>query len=188
MCEQKFSSPIWTCAELHCEQLCVGRKQHCSILLYKVVLIACDLMGRFVQLQPCQRRTCALHMRTLQACTQRHLSTQHHLSRTTIQIACTCRALHFRTSARHVLVIEKEAVFRSLCDAAVWAQLPVILITACGMPDLATRAFLRHLADSLPRQLAVMGLVDWNPAGVHILMNYKLGAAKRSAESVECAP
>jgi meiotic recombination protein SPO11 len=78
-------------------------------------------------------------------------------------------------------------VFRSLSDQHIWKQLPCILVTASGMPDLATRAFLRHLADSFPTQLTFMGLVDWNPSGCHILMNYKFGAAKRSSESVECA-
>lgn len=92
-----------------------------------------------------------------------------------------------RTAAKHVLVIEKEAVFRSLVNSSLWAQLPVILVTASGMPDLASRAFLRHLADSLPGELTFFGLVDWNPAGAHILMNYKFGNPKRSAESVECA-
>ena len=98
-----------------------------------------------------------------------------------------CRALQIKTSARHVLVIEKEAVFRNLGEALIWNQLPCILVTACGMPDLATRAFLRRLADLYPEQLTFVGLVDWNPSGCHILMNYKFGAAKRSAESVECA-
>jgi DNA topoisomerase VI subunit A len=101
--------------------------------------------------------------------------------------AVVCRALQVKTHAKHVLVIEKEAVFRSLADAAIWSQLPVILVTASGMPDLASRAFLRHLADALPDQLTFMGLVDWNPSGCHILMTYKFGNPKRSSESVECA-
>ena len=99
---------------------------------------------------------------------------------------CVCRALRVRSRARHVLVIEKDATFRTLCDAFLWRALPLILVTAQGMPDYATRAFLKHLDAQLPGQLGFLGVVDWNPSGVLILANYKAGSSKQCADSVEC--
>jgi meiotic recombination protein SPO11 len=104
----------------------------------------------------------------------------------------TCRSLSFATTARTVLVIEKEATFRALVEAQIWRRLPLILVTASGMPDIATRAFLKHLERSQlspagTSRLSFVGLVDWNPSGCHILMNYKFGGKKRNQEALECA-
>ena len=39
-----------------------------------------------------------------------------------------------------MLVVEKESVFRRLIDDGLTSKLPCLLITACGFPDMATRA------------------------------------------------
>jgi meiotic recombination protein SPO11 len=104
-------------------------------------------------------------------------------------------------AAQHLLVIEKEAVFRMLCDAKIWEQYPVILATGQGMPDVATRAMLLHITTSLAQnaeaapaasmptngcgRMTALGLVDWNPSGCYILCNYKFGNKKGSRQSAE---
>ena len=64
--------------------------------------------------------------------------------------------------AQFILVVEKEGVFRRLVEDKVWAARPCIVLTGCGVPDLATRALLRALADAMPT-LPVYGLADSNP-------------------------
>ncbi|KAL6776272.1 SPO11B [Auxenochlorella protothecoides x Auxenochlorella symbiontica] len=84
--------------------------------------------------------------------------------------------------AAFVLVIEKETVFQALTRAQLWEECPCILVTARGMPDLATRAFLSHVSKSFPR-LPLFGLVDWNPDGLAILSLYRFGSAAMALES-----
>lgn len=90
-------------------------------------------------------------------------------------------------------MIEKEATFRALVEGQIWLLLPCILVTGAGMPDIATRAFLRHLerAHTAPGGAATLrfyGLFDWNPCGVLILCNYRAGSKRCSQEARECAP
>lgn len=65
-----------------------------------------------------------------------------------------------------------------------WEQphTPCVLLTACGMPDVATRAFLKRLADADPH-MPVLGLVDGNAYGLAILLCYAHGSAS-SRESL----
>lgn len=114
-----------------------------------------------------------------------------------------CRSLRVTSPARHVVIVEKEAVFRMLCEAQIWDQFPIILATGQGMPDMATREMLSHIiasctgpvatteafsaSDASDRvEMAVLGLVDWNPSGCYILCNYKFGNKKGSRLSTEC--
>jgi DNA topoisomerase VI subunit A len=105
-----------------------------------------------------------------------------------LQLASFCRSLKMRSKSQHVLVVEKDAVFRALCDAKLWKMAPLILVTAQGMPDIATRAFLKQANSQLPCQLTFHGLVDWNPSGILILANYKCGPTKHCAEANQCVP
>eukprot|EP00033_Pygsuia_biforma_P004673 GCRY01005123.1.p1 GENE.GCRY01005123.1~~GCRY01005123.1.p1 ORF type:complete len:267 (+),score=31.80 GCRY01005123.1:223-1023(+) len=41
--------------------------------------------------------------------------------------------------ARYCLIVEKEAIFQRLVEQRVWESVPGVVLTACGMPDLATR-------------------------------------------------
>ncbi|KAG2493755.1 hypothetical protein HYH03_007977 [Edaphochlamys debaryana] len=82
-----------------------------------------------------------------------------------------------------LLVVEKDAVFQRLAEERVWEQLPCILVTARGLPDLATRAFVARLAAAFPPpRLIPLGLVDFNPAGVVILSTYKYGSDRLGPE------
>lgn len=59
-----------------------------------------------------------------------------------------------------------------------------VLVTAKGMPDLATRAFISTLTTAFPHLAgAVLLLVDWNPAGVQIATIYRYGSHCMGLES-----
>eukprot|EP00850_Spirogloea_muscicola_P014512 SM000105S13857 [mRNA] locus=s105:164962:167580:+ [translate_table: standard] len=90
--------------------------------------------------------------------------------------------LRFSSEARYILVIEKDAVFQHLAQDALFMSIPNIMITAKGFPDLATRVFLFQLHKAFPH-LPIMALVDWNPAGIHIICNYAIGGSKGNLES-----
>lgn len=47
-----------------------------------------------------------------------------------------------RVTARYILVVEKDCIFQRLVQDKLHERLPMVLVTAKGMPDLATRAFL----------------------------------------------
>ncbi|KAL7268962.1 endodeoxyribonuclease [Rhizina undulata] len=90
-----------------------------------------------------------------------------------------------------VLVVEKEAVFRTLVTCGI---LPGILITGKGYPDLATREFLRLLVDSELccrhsfagrgiRSLPVYVVMDWDPHGLDILSTFMFGSESLAHEN-----
>ncbi|KAF5021761.1 hypothetical protein F66182_6211 [Fusarium sp. NRRL 66182] len=101
---------------------------------------------------------------------------------------------------RWVLVVEKDAVFRSLCSSQFWRTSlfgPGVLVTvrfvrACdttslprqakGYPDLTTRSFLNFVHTKYP-QLPIMALVDYDPDGVKILRCYRYGSDRLSHEA-----
>ncbi|XRB11628.1 hypothetical protein RI054_03g14610 [Pseudoscourfieldia marina] len=101
-------------------------------------------------------------------------------------------------NSQFVIIVEKDAVFQQLVEQRVWERIEggCVVVTARGMPDLATRAFCFHLraemgacmAESLlmdsdekavdyfaANAVVFLGLVDWNPAGLAIAMTYKYG-------------
>ena len=85
--------------------------------------------------------------------------------------------------ARFLLVVEKEAIFRRLVEDRVWASpgLGCVVVTGCGMPCLATRALVRQVAEAHGAGFPVLGLADYNPYGLGILMCYAHGAAEKPA-------
>ena len=92
------------------------------------------------------------------------------------------------TTASHLVIVEKDAVFERLVEDAVWARAAggCILITGRGVPDLATRAFAAALLAACPSITTVTGLVDWNPAGAGILAVYRTGGC-RAADPLPAA-
>jgi meiotic recombination protein SPO11 len=96
--------------------------------------------------------------------------------------------MQFSTSARYVLVIEKETVFQQLLgDPLLRNSRDIILVTGKGVPDIATRAFLAALHAACP-SLVLFGLVDWNPCGLMILSTYKFGSRRMVESSRYCLP
>ena len=95
-----------------------------------------------------------------------------------IPSASVCEEQFTRTnSARFFLVVEKECIFRRLCDEKIWERegMSCILVTGCGFPDFATRAFLKQLVCKNV-DLPVLILTDYNPFGLAIYLNYAFGS------------
>ncbi|XP_073106138.1 meiotic recombination protein SPO11-2 isoform X1 [Elaeis guineensis] len=94
--------------------------------------------------------------------------------------------LVFHSDARYIIIVEKDAIFQRLAEDRLFNQIPCILITAKGYPDIATRFILHRLNQNFP-DLPVLALVDWNPAGLAILCTYKFGSITMGLESYRYA-
>ncbi|CAL5010245.1 unnamed protein product [Urochloa decumbens] len=94
--------------------------------------------------------------------------------------------LNLSSDARYIIVVEKDAIFQRLAEDRLYNQLPCILITAKGYPDLATRFILHRLSQTFPNT-PIFALVDWNPAGLAILCTYKYGSISMGLESYRYA-
>ncbi|KAJ3513441.1 hypothetical protein NLJ89_g2946 [Agrocybe chaxingu] len=90
-----------------------------------------------------------------------------------------------------VLVVEKEAVFQTLCRLRISQHelMPGrgIIVTGKGYPDVATRHLVKSLADALPSTIPILGLVDGDPYGLDILSVYKYGSKGMQHESDKLA-
>ncbi|GFZ01333.1 sporulation 11-2 [Actinidia rufa] len=73
--------------------------------------------------------------------------------------------LVMKTDAHYIIVVEKHAIFQRLAEDCVYNQIPSILITAKGYPDIATR----------------------NPAGLAILCTFKYGSVGMGLEAYRYA-
>ncbi|KAK5993755.1 Meiotic recombination protein rec12 [Cladobotryum mycophilum] len=71
---------------------------------------------------------------------------------------------------RWILVVEKDAIFRSLTSTRYWQT-----STAKGYPDLITLSFLRLVQVNRP-QMPILVLVDFDPDGLNIFRCYRFGA------------
>ncbi|KAK4565817.1 endodeoxyribonuclease [Recurvomyces mirabilis] len=95
------------------------------------------------------------------------------------------------TSAKWVIVIEKEASFRSSAASSFWDRLSSegVLITGKGYPDLATRALLHCFCTPSPQNgfasPPCFALVDYDPDGLAIMSVYKHGSIALAHESAE---
>ncbi|KAK8149559.1 hypothetical protein G3M48_006443 [Beauveria asiatica] len=93
-----------------------------------------------------------------------------------------------RVEARHarwLLVVEKDAVFRSLVAVRFWETSLAgrgILVTAKGYPDLMTRSFLAQVQADCPH-LPMLVLSDFDPDGLTIFSCYRYGTKNFSHES-----
>lgn len=77
-------------------------------------------------------------------------------------------------------MVEKDAVFTYLCGQRIWDSLPCVLVTGCGYPSLSVRAVVKNL--SIQLGLPVLGLFDYNPHGVQIMLTYKFGSTRMGME------
>ena len=98
-------------------------------------------------------------------------------------------------SVRWILVVEKEATFRSIAASEFWQTLSSngIMVTAKGYPDISTRAMLRFLSSPAPQNgfcaPPVYALVDCDPDGIGILSTYKYGSKNLAHETSHlCLP
>jgi len=74
------------------------------------------------------------------------------------------------SSARFVLVVEKEGIFERLLEDEFPRRHQCIIVTGKGFPDVPTRALVwqLHMRFGLP----VFGLSDYNPYGAAIMLAY----------------
>ncbi|KAG1864056.1 Spo11/DNA topoisomerase VI subunit A [Suillus tomentosus] len=90
-----------------------------------------------------------------------------------------------------VLVVEKEAVFQTLCrfQFASHQSLPGpgLIITGKGYPDVATRQLVKTLSDNLPAHIPIVALVDGDAYGLDILSVYKYGSRSLRHENEKLA-
>ncbi|KAJ7944969.1 meiotic recombination protein SPO11-2 [Quillaja saponaria] len=94
--------------------------------------------------------------------------------------------LILKTDARYIIVVEKHAIFQRLTEDLIFNQMPSILITAKGYPDLATRYLLQRISQAFP-YLPILALVDWNPSGLAILCTFKFGSIGMGLEAYRYA-
>lgn len=93
------------------------------------------------------------------------------------------------SSVKWILVIEKEAIFRSIAASTLWTTLSTngIMVTAKGYPDLSTRAMLRFLSFPSPQNgfcaPPIYAMVDFDPDGVAIFSTYKYGSKAMAHET-----
>ena len=99
------------------------------------------------------------------------------------------------SSVKWILVIEKEATFRSIAASTFWSTLSIsgIMVTAKGYPDISTRAMLRFLSSPSPQNgfcaPSVYTMVDFDPDGIAILSTYKYGSENLAHETSHmCLP
>lgn len=90
-----------------------------------------------------------------------------------------------RLDAKYVLVIEKDAIFQRLNREGFWRNENCLLVTAKGMPDRATRRFIRRLSEEY--RLPVYVFTDGDPYGWYIYSVYRSGSIKLSYENERLA-
>ncbi|KAI4893026.1 hypothetical protein NFI96_034248, partial [Prochilodus magdalenae] len=86
------------------------------------------------------------------------------------------------STAKFVLVVEKDATFQRLLDDEFCTRLhPCIIITGKGVPDINSRLMVRKLWDTLC--IPVFALVDADPHGIEIMCIYKYGSISMAFEA-----
>lgn len=98
-------------------------------------------------------------------------------------------------NVQFILVIEKEATFRSIAASDFWEVIRAqgVIMTGKGYPDLASRAMLRLLSSASPQNRfaapPVYGLADFDPDGMAILSTYQHGSKALAHEADgHCVP
>ena len=98
------------------------------------------------------------------------------------QIPGVIEGVRFQSlGASYILVVEKDAVFTYLCGQRIWDTLPCVVVTGCGYPPLSVRATVKKLSRQF--SLPVLGLFDYNPHGLRILLTYRFGSRSMGLES-----
>ncbi|UKZ70779.1 uncharacterized protein TrAtP1_011748 [Trichoderma atroviride] len=93
-------------------------------------------------------------------------------------------------ATRWILVVEKDAVFRSLTSSSFWQTSrvgPGIIITAKGYPDILTCSFLQLIRFNCP-QIPIFALVDYDPDGLNIFRCYRFRSNTAIQETDVTAP
>ena len=91
------------------------------------------------------------------------------------------KVTNFRSDAKFVLLVEKDAAFMRLAEDRFYNRFPCVIITAKGQPDVATRLFLSKLKRDL--RIPVLALVDADPYGLKIISVYMQGSKNMAFDS-----
>lgn len=98
-------------------------------------------------------------------------------------------------AVKWILVIEKEATFRSIAASSFWHNVVSegVLITGKGYPDLSTRAMLHYMSTPKPSNafssVPVYAMIDCDPDGLAILSVYKNSSIALAHEGANlCVP
>ena len=83
-----------------------------------------------------------------------------------------------------IFVVEKEAVFMRLVQSTIIQE--TIIVTGKGVPDYATRLFVKLLSDWY-YDIPIVGLFDMDPWGFAIMMTYKFGSRKAAYDGMNMA-
>lgn len=81
-----------------------------------------------------------------------------------------------------ILLVEKDTIFQRLVEDQIHKRFRCIIVTGCGMPDVAIRILLKKMQQKL--NLPVVALVDSNPGGFRIFLTYLCGAENMAHDSL----
>jgi len=84
-------------------------------------------------------------------------------------------------AVKFLLIVEKEGPFNRLCEDRFFDRVPCIIVTGCGFPDVSTRCLVGKLKSAHP-ELIVVGVCDYNPYGVALLLTYISSSCPTSNE------
>uniref|UniRef100_A0A182WFZ1 DNA topoisomerase (ATP-hydrolyzing) n=1 Tax=Anopheles minimus TaxID=112268 RepID=A0A182WFZ1_9DIPT len=84
--------------------------------------------------------------------------------------------IELQLTAKLVLVVEKDTVFKRLLEDGIFDKFPdtLVLITAKGYPDVSTRLLLKKISDW--SKAPIYALMDADPHGIEIFCVYKFGS------------
>uniref|UniRef100_A0A3Q4I5X2 DNA topoisomerase (ATP-hydrolyzing) n=1 Tax=Neolamprologus brichardi TaxID=32507 RepID=A0A3Q4I5X2_NEOBR len=106
-----------------------------------------------------------------------------HSSSTAVSVSSNISGIkNIVSSAKFVLIIEKDATFQRLLDDDFCTKIsPCIIITGKGVPDVNSRLMVKRLWDEL--HIPIFALVDADPHGIEIMCIYKYGSVAMSFEA-----
>ncbi|XP_075166674.1 meiotic W68 [Haematobia irritans] len=84
---------------------------------------------------------------------------------------------HFQTNAQLILIVEKDTMFKRLLQSSLSSIMNghLLLVTARGSPDIATRWLLHNLTRQY-NHIATYMLADGDPYGIEIMLTYRYGS------------
>jgi DNA topoisomerase VI subunit A len=89
------------------------------------------------------------------------------------------------SKADFILVLDNRNLMERLIDIRIWKTIPCILISTQGIPDYATREFIKKLV--LRLKIPVLGLINLNPYNLNSLMTYAYGNVQTAHETSRLA-
>ena len=93
------------------------------------------------------------------------------VSITSLWASCPTESMHIEllpnARVNYILIIEKEGIFKRLCEDNFHLRMGCIMVTGCGFPDISTRACVANI-------IRVFPVSDSNTLFQHTLSAYSL--------------